>query len=82
MAFVLMLPSVLLSGFMFPRAEMPQPIFWISHLLPVTYFIEILRGVILRGAGIRELMPHVAGLAACCAVILTASVLRFRKQVD
>jgi ABC transporter DrrB family efflux protein len=82
MAFVIMLPSVLLSGFMFPRAEMPQPIFWISHLLPVTYFIEILRGVILRGAGIRELMPHVAGLAACCAVILTASVLRFRKQVD
>ena len=81
MAFMVMLPSVLLSGFMFPRSEMPTVINWISYAIPVTYFIEILRGIVLRGAGLVDLMPHVAGLAICCAVILSASVLRFRKRL-
>lgn len=81
-AFVVMLPSVLLSGFMFPRSEMPLPIYLASFVLPVTYFIEILRGVILRGADLTDLMPHVAGLAVCCLLILGLSVTRFRKQLD
>jgi ABC transporter DrrB family efflux protein len=81
-AFLIMLPSVLLSGFMFPRSEMPLVIYLISCLLPVTYFIEILRGVILRGADLIDLVPHVTGLALCCLVILTLSVTRFRKQLD
>lgn len=80
-AFIVMLPSVLLSGFMFPRAEMPLPIYLVSFALPVTYFIEILRGVILRGAGFSDLLPYVAGLAICCVVILTLSIARFRKQL-
>ncbi len=80
-AFVLMLPSVLLSGFMFPRTEMPLPIFLATHLIPVTYFVEILRGVILRGAGFADLIPWIAGLAICCVVILTISIARFRKQL-
>jgi ribosome-dependent ATPase len=82
LAFVIMLPSVLLSGFMFPRSEMPLPIYLISFVLPVTYFIEILRGIILRGAGLRDLIPHVLGLLACSTLILTAAVMRFRKQLD
>jgi ribosome-dependent ATPase len=81
-AFLVMLPSVLLSGFMFPRSEMPWIIYLISCVLPVTYFIEILRGVILRGADLIDLAPHVIGLAICCVVILTLSVTRFRKQLD
>ena len=80
-AFLIMMPSVLLSGFMFPRAEMPTPIYWIGAVLPVTYFIEILRGIILRNADAIDLVPHVAGLAACCVVILTLSLSRFRKQL-
>lgn len=81
-AFIIMMPSVLLSGFMFPRSEMPLPIYLVTFLLPVTYFIEMLRGIILRGADLRDLLPQVFGLAACCIVILTLSVTRFRKQLD
>jgi len=80
-AFLLMLPSVLLSGFMFPRNEMPAPIYLLSFVIPVTYFIEILRGVVLRGADFVDLIPQVIGLSACTVVILVLSVGRFRKQV-
>jgi ABC transporter DrrB family efflux protein len=81
-AFIIMLPSILLSGFVFPRDGMPAVIYWISFMIPVTYFLEILRGIILRGADLRDLLPHAAGLATCCAVILAVSVLRFRKQIQ
>jgi len=81
-SFLVMLPSVLLSGFMFPRSEMPLPIYAISFLLPVTYFVEILRGVILRGADLLDLIPSVTGLIICGIVILTFSVTRFHKQLD
>lgn len=81
-SFLVLLPSVLLSGFMFPRAEMPLPLFLVGYLLPVTYFLEILRGVILRGAGAYDLLPNIAGLAICCVVVLALSVTRFRKQLD
>ncbi|MBS0262418.1 MAG: ABC transporter ATP-binding protein/permease [Planctomycetes bacterium] len=80
-AFLMMLPSVLLSGFMFPRNEMPTPIFIMSHAIPVTYFVEILRGVVLRGADFRDLVPHIEGLALCTLVILALAVARFRKQL-
>lgn len=81
-AFVVMLPSVLLSGFMFPRAEMPLPIYLVTFIIPVTHFIEILRGIILRGAGGADLLPHVIGLSVCCVVVLTLALTRFRKQLD
>jgi ribosome-dependent ATPase len=82
LAFVIMLPSILLSGFVFPREGMPLPIYLVTFAIPVTYFLEILRGLILRGAGWLDLWPHIAGLSACCAVVLALSVARFRKQLD
>jgi ABC transporter DrrB family efflux protein len=81
-AFIIMMPSILLSGFVFPRQAMPAPIYVISFAIPVSYFIEILRGVILRSASLAELWPHVVGLATCCVLILTLSIARFRKQLD
>ncbi len=81
-AFIIMLPSVLLSGFMFPRSQMPTPIYLITFAIPVTYFLEILRGIILRGAGFGDLIPHIAGLVICCATILLLSVTRFQKQLS
>lgn len=81
-AFIIMLPSILLSGFMFPREAMPPPIYWLSAVIPVTHFLEILRGIILRGADFVDLAPHVVALAACCAVILSLALVRFRKQLD
>jgi ABC transporter DrrB family efflux protein len=82
LAFVVMLPSILLSGFMFPRETMPLPLYWLTFAIPVTYFLEILRGIVLRSAGFSELWPHVAGLATCCVVVVGLSVARFRKQLD
>jgi ABC-type multidrug transport system permease subunit len=81
-ALMIMLPSILLSGFVFPRAEMPLPIYLIGWLLPVTYFVEIVRGVVLRSATAWELLPWILGLAACGTVILSLAMLRFRKQLD
>ncbi len=80
-AFIIMLPSVLLSGFMFPRSEMPTPIYLVTFGIPVTYFIEILRGVVLRAADLADLLPWIGGLVASCAIILTLSITRFRKQI-
>lgn len=82
LAFLIMLPSVFLSGFMFPRSEMIAPIRIIGNILPVTYFVEIVRGVILRGADVVDLVPSILGLTACCVVILSLSLRRFRKQLD
>lgn len=80
-AFIIMLPSILLSGFVFPREEMPLPIYWISFALPATWFIEILRGIILRGADAIDVMPSIIALTICCAVVLVASVMRFQKRL-
>jgi len=81
-AFLVMLPSVFLSGFMFPRSEMVLPIRAIGYLLPVTYFVEIVRGVILRGADLIDLVPYILGLSICCVCILGLSIRRFHKQID
>lgn len=81
LAFIIMLPSILLSGFVFPRTEMPLPIYWLSFALPATYFIEILRGIILRGAELADLTSSIIGLTICCVVVLGASVMRFRKRL-
>jgi ABC transporter DrrB family efflux protein len=80
-AFIVMLPSVLLSGFVFPRSQMPFLIYLVTFAIPVTYFIEILRGVVLRGADFRDLLPQTVGLLACGAVILGLSIARFRKTL-
>ncbi len=80
-AFLVMLPSVLLSGFMFPQESMPLPIYVIGQVLPVTYFIRILRGIILRDAGFEQLWPQGVGLIVICVVLLTVSVGRFRKTL-
>lgn len=80
-AFLLMLPTVLLSGFMFPRSEMPFPIYMVSFAIPATYFLEILRGIILRGADLIDLIPQVTGLSVCCVAILALSLSRFHKQM-
>jgi ribosome-dependent ATPase len=80
-AFVIMLPSVLLSGFVFPRSEMPFVIYLATFAIPATYFIEILRGIVLRGATFVDLIPMVTGLLICCTVVMTISIRRFRKQL-
>jgi ABC transporter DrrB family efflux protein len=80
-AFIIMLPSILLSGFMFPRSQMPTPIYGLTFAIPATYFLEILRAIVLRGADMTDVLPSVIGLIVCTIAILTLSLTRFRKQL-
>jgi len=81
LAFVIVLPSILLSGFIFPQESMPTPIYVIAKLIPATYFIQMLRGIILRGAGIADLWPQALILAGMGLTILLISATRFRKTL-
>lgn len=82
MTFFIFLPSILLSGFMFPFAGMPVFAQWIAQLLPLTHFIRLIRGVLLRGASLSELMPSVLALVAFTVVMMSLAILRFRKRLD
>ncbi|MDH5823849.1 ABC transporter permease [Luteimonas sp. RD2P54] len=82
MTFFIFLPSILLSGFMFPFAGMPRVVQWIAELLPLTHFLRLIRGIMLRGAGLWELWPEVLALAGFTAAMMTAAILRFRKRLD
>ena len=82
MAFFLFLPSILLSGFMFPFDGMPKVAQWIAEVLPLTHFVRLIRGVILRGANLLELWPDVVALLAFTVVVMSLAILRFRKRLD
>lgn len=82
MTFFVFLPSILLSGFMFPFAGMPRAAQWIAEVLPLTHFLRLIRGVMLRGASLLELWPDVLALVAFIVVMMTAAILRFRKRLD
>lgn len=81
LSYFIILPSVLLSGFMYPRESMPLLMNWVGYLIPATYFIDIMRGVVLRGAGLYELRGDVFALAIMGILILGFAALRFKKKV-
>lgn len=82
MAFFTFLPQILLSGFMFPYAGMPKAAQWFAEVLPLTHFLRLVRGIMLRGAGLAELWPALAALAAFTAVVLSIAVTRVHKRLD
>lgn len=82
LGFMLLLPNILLSGFMFPREAMPAPIRWASELLPLTHYLQVLRGVLLRDAALPALLPDAAVLLLMSVVIVALSVGRFSKTID
>jgi ABC transporter DrrB family efflux protein len=73
------LPAIFLSGYIFPAAGLPWPLYWLGRLMPVTHMIEIMRGVVLREATPLELLPSVLALMAMSLVLMTLTVRRFRK---
>lgn len=77
-----LLPSVILSGFVFPREAMPKIIYFISCFIPLTYFNEILRGIILKGVGFKELLQPIAALMGLIIVIIIVSIKKFKKTLD
>jgi len=82
LGYFFMLPNILLSGYIFPRAAMPEPAQWIGAALPLTWFLDILRGVLLKGVGMRDLWTQLGVLSALSFVLLVVSVRRFSKTLD
>jgi ABC-2 type transport system permease protein len=78
----IMLPSVLLSGYVFPLAALPTPLRVVAYLLPATHFIKIARGIIIRGATFADLWQPVLALLAISAVLILASARAFKKTVS
>jgi ABC-2 type transport system permease protein len=82
LSFFFMLPNILLSGYIFPRAAMPEPAQWVGALLPLTWFLDILRGVLLKGVGMRDLWTQLGVLSLAATLLLVVSVRRFSKTLD
>jgi ABC-2 type transport system permease protein len=82
MTFFILLPSILLSGFMFPFDGMPEPAQWIAEVLPMTHFMRLIRGVVLRGADLADLAGELAILGIFIVVAMSVAAARFRKRLD
>jgi ABC-2 type transport system permease protein len=76
---MLLLPSIFLSGYIFPASGLPTILYWIGRCLPATHMIAIMRGVVLRGAGPIDLLPNVAALIGMSVLLVWLSVRRFSK---
>jgi ABC-2 type transport system permease protein len=82
LSFFLILPNILLSGFMFPREAMPRPAQWIGLALPLTYYLRVLRGILLKGLGAEYLLRDALVLVAFAIGLVTLSVRRFSKTLE
>ena len=82
MTMFVFLPSILLSGFMFPFEGMPRVVQYLAEVLPLTHFVRIARGIILRGADLQQLSGELIALGLFFVIALGISALRFRKRLD
>lgn len=80
-AFLILVPAILLSGFMFPIHNMPQPVQYATYLNPMRWYLEILRGVVIKGVGLPSLLRAVGGQTALAAIFLIIAITRFRKTM-
>lgn len=81
MSFFVFLPSILLSGFMFPREAMPMFFNLLGNILPLTFYLQIMRGIILKGVGLSVVWPQVLSLTLFITIILTISIKKFQKKI-
>lgn len=82
LTFFILMPSILLSGFVFPYEAMPVPAQYVAELLPATHYVRLIRGVILRGADASQLLPDITWLLGFTVVVLTIATKRFNKTLD
>ncbi len=82
LSFLTFLPSIYLSGLLFPIEGMPEAAQYLASIIPLTYYLRVVRGIVLKGVGLDHLWPNVLPLIAFGAVIFTLAVLRFRKSLD
>jgi len=76
------MPSILLSGFAFPFRGMPQWAQWVGEVLPITHYLRIVRGILLKGNGMLEIWPDIWPMILFLLVAGTVAVLRFRQTLD
>jgi ABC-2 type transport system permease protein len=81
-SYFFVLPNILLSGFMFPREGMPPIAREVGLAFPLTYYLQILRGVLLKGATFVDVLPQTGMLLVLAAIFFGFSVVRFRKQLE
>jgi ABC-2 type transport system permease protein len=81
-AFFFIMPAVAFSGFGFPISTMPQWMQYLTYVIPLRYFLVVLRGTYLKGVGMDILWPEMAAMAALGVGLLTVSILRFHKALD
>jgi ABC-2 type transport system permease protein len=82
LSFFFLMPNILLSGFMFPREAMPAPAQWLGALLPLTYYLRILRAILLKGVGTAQVWPESLALVGFALVLVALSVRRFSKTIE
>ncbi|HEY7569667.1 MAG TPA: ABC transporter permease [Gemmatimonadaceae bacterium] len=82
MSFFFIMPTILLSGFMFPRDAMPEFAKWLGAAFPITYYLEVVRGILLKGVGLAAIWPEVLILAAFAVALISLSAVRFHKSVE
>ena len=82
LAFLTFLPSIYLSGLLFPIEGMPRGAQLLASVIPLTYYLRVVRGIVLKGIGLEYLWPDLLPLAAFGAIVFTLAVLRFRKQLE
>ena len=81
LAQLFLLPGILLSGFIFPRESLPLFLQWVGALMPLTYFLTLVRGVIVKGVGLEFIWPQILALAVLGVVVFTFAVFRFQKKI-
>ena len=77
-----LLPAIFLSGFLFPLEAMPRVLYWISYVIPLRYYLVIIRSLLLKGVGIAAIQNQVIALAIFGIAIMGAAAMRFRKRLD
>jgi ABC-2 type transport system permease protein len=80
--FFILSPFFILSGFAFPISSMPQVLQWFTYVNPLRYYLVVIRGVLLKGVGLSVLWPEFVAMAVIASVLLTLSILRFRKSLE
>ena len=80
--FFVLNPFFILSGFSFPISSMPQVLQWFTYINPLRYYLVVIRGTLLKGVGVSVLWPDFAAMAILAFVLLTLSILRFRKTLE
>jgi ABC-2 type transport system permease protein len=79
---ITLLPTLMLSGFMFPLSSLPTPLWIISHAVPARYFLIVIRGIMLKGNTLLQLLPEVLTLAGFGILLVTVSVKKFSIKLE